>query len=87
MQCMHELGTPVMPYLRMAHTPFRGAGKLSGKSNRENCPGASGMANIMLCCFHCKRSSMFSSLHGSRTGHCWEAAQDDEDLMLRMQAR
>lgn len=52
-------------YLRMAHTPFRGAGKLSGKSKREYSPGASGMAKIMLCCFHCKRSSIPSSLYNS----------------------
>lgn len=41
--------------------PLIGAGR-SGKSKRENSPGLSGMAKIMECSFHCKRSSMFSSL-------------------------
>jgi hypothetical protein len=45
----------------MAMTPLIGAGK-SGNSNRENSPGASGMAKIMECDFHCSRSSMPKSL-------------------------
>ena len=64
----------------MAHTPLRGAGRLSGKSKRENCPGASGMAKIMLCCFHCSLSSMPSSLQAALGGQrlkagkpaCWQ---------------
>ena len=45
----------------MAITPLMGAGK-SGNSNRENSPGASGMAKIIECDFHCSRSSIPSSL-------------------------
>ena len=55
------------PHRRMATTPLRGAG-MSGKSKRLNSPGESGMANIMLCCFHCSRSSMPSSLCRTRSG-------------------
>ena len=47
----------------MAQTPFKGAGRASGKSKRENSPGLSGMAKIMLCDFHCSRSSILSSLY------------------------
>ena len=46
---------------RMATTPLRGAGSHSGKSNLENAPGTSRDAKIMLCSFHCSRSSMPSS--------------------------
>ena len=53
---------PVSGHLRMAMTPLTGAGK-SGNSNRENSPGASGMAKIMECDFHCSRSSIPNSLH------------------------
>ena len=48
-------------YLRIATTPFKGAGK-SGNSNLLNSPGASGIAKIMEWDFHCNLSSMSSSL-------------------------
>jgi hypothetical protein len=41
--------------------PFHGAG-MSGKSKRLNSPGESGMAKIIECSFHCRRSWMLSSL-------------------------
>lgn len=47
--------------------PLRGAG-MSGKSNLLNSPGLSGMAKIMLCSFHCSRSSMFSSCAHTHVG-------------------
>mmetsp|Transcript_6540 Transcript_6540/g.24294 ORF Transcript_6540/g.24294 Transcript_6540/m.24294 type:complete len:212 (-) Transcript_6540:85-720(-) len=47
--------------LAIAHTPFQGAGSHDGKSKRENSPGESGIAKIMACSFHCRRSSMSSS--------------------------
>ena len=49
----------------MAQTPLKGAG-ISGKSNLENSPGLSGMANIMLWDFHCSLSSTPNSLHTSQ---------------------
>ena len=51
----------VSEHLRMAMTPLTGAGR-SGNSNRENSPGASGLAKIMECDFHCSLSSIFRSL-------------------------
>jgi hypothetical protein len=50
---------------RMAQMPLNGAG-MSGKSKRLNSPGLSGIAKIMLCSFHCSRSSMPSSCGRSR---------------------
>jgi len=48
---------------RMAKTPLSGEGSHSGKSNRENAPGTSRDAKIIECSFHCRRSSMPSSLN------------------------
>lgn len=43
--------------------PLRGAGRTLGKSNRLNSPGLFGIAKIMLCSFHCRRSLMPNSLN------------------------
>ena len=59
-------------HLRMAMTPLTGAGR-SGNSNRENSPGASGLAKIMECDFHCSRSSMSRSLRMQRSSFMHEA--------------
>lgn len=64
----HAYNVSISVLSRIATRPFRGAGKRSGNSNRENrwnpsvvcCPG---IANIMLCDFHCKRSRMPSSVN------------------------
>mmetsp|Transcript_28222 Transcript_28222/g.39258 ORF Transcript_28222/g.39258 Transcript_28222/m.39258 type:complete len:272 (+) Transcript_28222:891-1706(+) len=48
---------------RIATIPFRGAGTLLGKSKRENWPGFSGRAKIIVCSFHCSRSWMPSSVN------------------------
>ena len=69
--------------LRMAQMPLRGAGRLSGKSKRENSPGESGTAKIMLWDFHWRRSCMPSSLHPPHAA-CnvadWHMQVTDQDM-------
>mmetsp|Transcript_14414 Transcript_14414/g.33037 ORF Transcript_14414/g.33037 Transcript_14414/m.33037 type:complete len:324 (+) Transcript_14414:769-1740(+) len=48
---------------RMASPKLKGAGMPGTKSKVVNSPGSSCMAKIILCVFHCSRSSMSSSLN------------------------
>ena len=48
-------------FIRMARPKLSGAGMPFTKSKLVNSPGSSCMAKIILCTFHCRRSSMSSS--------------------------
>mmetsp|Transcript_1924 Transcript_1924/g.6119 ORF Transcript_1924/g.6119 Transcript_1924/m.6119 type:complete len:221 (+) Transcript_1924:1634-2296(+) len=51
----------ILSFVKIAYAMLNGAGSPLGNLNFVNSPGESFIANVMLCSFHCKRSSMPSS--------------------------
>mmetsp|Transcript_37727 Transcript_37727/g.82060 ORF Transcript_37727/g.82060 Transcript_37727/m.82060 type:complete len:362 (-) Transcript_37727:221-1306(-) len=61
MHWIFSLRVSILSFRRMARPKLRGAGMPLMKSKVVNSPGSSCMAKIILCTFHCRRSSMSSS--------------------------
>mmetsp|Transcript_15542 Transcript_15542/g.37637 ORF Transcript_15542/g.37637 Transcript_15542/m.37637 type:complete len:502 (+) Transcript_15542:536-2041(+) len=59
--CSFSCSVSISLLSRMARPKLKGAGMPLTKSKVVNCPGSSCMAKIILCTFHCRRSSMSSS--------------------------
>mmetsp|Transcript_19641 Transcript_19641/g.33011 ORF Transcript_19641/g.33011 Transcript_19641/m.33011 type:complete len:225 (+) Transcript_19641:946-1620(+) len=61
MHCSFSFRVSILVLSKMASAKLKGAGMPFTKSKVVNSPGNSCMAKIILCVFHCRRSSMSSS--------------------------